>query len=309
MKNLKAMILGTAVLTASMLSSAAISTWNGSVDGNWDTAGNWDNGVPTSTDQAIISNGDTVTKTGDLNILNNVGTDDDGLQLTNGTLNVSGSLTSTTGYGTNSNPVSNIGVSDGSTTGSLVIGETFNLGNKSDSFSRTFTYNIFTGSSLSADAFQGKAKSYSASTTGAGGWYLNVSGGSASFNSFDFTDVTNLSRSITGQITIGTTGTATGGTVNMGEVSTDWDDFSNQYVLFNDNLGSLTFGKTNYANITDVQTLIDNDYIRKDAGITNGFNIADNGSSWTVTVIPEPSTFAMMFVAGMGMLVACRRRR
>jgi hypothetical protein len=293
--------------------NAAVSTWDGSTNSDWDTAANWDpDGVPGSTDQVIISNGNAVTKTGNLDINNATGTNDDGLQLTNGTLNVSGNLSSFTSYGTNSNPTSNLGVSGG-TTGTLAVGGTFSLGNKSDSFSRTFTYNIYTGSSLTANAFQGVTGSWSGATSGTGGWKLNVLGGSLNItDTFDFTNVATSSKSPIGQITIGSLGTATGGSVNIGTMSDDWSLFSGQYVLFNDDLGSLTFGKTNYANIGDVEALIDGDYIQKDAGITSDFSIADNGSSWTVTLgaaIPEPSSFATLAgVMALGAAMIRRRR-
>ncbi len=286
--------------------SAAISTWDGtSADGNWDTAGNWDNGVPGTSDQAIISNGDTVTKTGDLTLDNN-STVDDGLQLTNGTLNVTGSFSNTIPtYTDNANMVSQLGVSDGSTTGTLTVGGTYTLGYKSSGSTRYATLDIFEGSSLTAADFIGRNRSYGTVSQN-GGWKLNVLGGSVAItDTFNFSDGSESGNG-RGIFTIGNLGTATGGTVNIATMSSDWTDLAGHYVLFNDSLGSLTFGKTNYANIADVQDLIDNDFIRKDGGITGGFSIIDNGTSWTVAV-PEPGTYALL--AGCFALASVMIRR
>lgn len=289
--------------------SAAVITWdNDSTDGNWDTETNWDtDGVPSDTDQVIISNGDTVTKTGDLT-LNNNSTVDDGLQLTNGTLTVTGSFSNTVpSYTTNANMVSQLGVSGGASTGTLTVGETYTLGYKTSGSTRYATLDIFEGSSLTAADFVGRQVAYGTVTQN-GGWKLNVLGGSVTItDTFAFTDGSESGNG-RGIFTIGSTGTATGGTVNIATMSDDWDNLTNNYVLFNDVLGSLTFGKTNYENIADVQALIDGDHIQKDAGIANNFSIVDNGTSWTVAV-PEPSTFsALAGLMALGAVMVRRRR-
>jgi hypothetical protein len=311
MKTLQTIILGAAVLAAPMISSAAVSTWNGSTDSDWDIASNWDNGVPTSSYQAVISNGNTVTKTGDISLNDVASSTEDGLQLTSGVLNVTGNLTSTSAGGADSSINNNLGVSDGSTTGTLAISGTLTLGTTNTTTSAVSSFNIYTGSSLTADAFQGRQGYYG--SAGTGGWALNVLGGTVNFTTFDFSTLSSVdSSNPTGILTIGTTGTASGGTVNIGTMSDDWAR-EGQYVLFNDILGSLTFGKTNYENIADVEALIDGDYIRMDSGITTyDFSIADNGSSWTVTLgaaIPEPSSFAALAgVMALGAVMVRRRR-
>ncbi|WFB36274.1 PEP-CTERM sorting domain-containing protein [Kiritimatiellota bacterium B12222] len=300
-------LLGTILLAAN--APAAINTWNNSsADGNWDTAANWSDGVPSSSDQAIIDNGDLVTKTGDLTLGNLRDSNEDGLRLTNGTLNVSGNYTSYTSWGGSGAIINDLGLSSGATTGTLNIGGTFNLGNTDSSSGNVATFNIYSGSSLSANAFQGKQGA--GGNAGSGGWAFNISGGSLNIiDTFDFSTLTTPdSSNPAGQLILGTTGTASGGTVTVGTMSDDWAR-DGQYVLFNDNLASLTFGKTNYSDLANVQTLIDNNYIRKDASVTDGFNIADNGSTWTVSIIPEPSTFILMLGGLLAMAVPLRRRK
>ncbi|MBL7837940.1 MAG: hypothetical protein JNM67_10520, partial [Bacteroidetes bacterium] len=47
-----------AFLTVAGALSAATITWNGNVNSNWTTAGNWSSGsVPTSSDDVVINNG------------------------------------------------------------------------------------------------------------------------------------------------------------------------------------------------------------------------------------------------------------
>ncbi len=96
----------------------------------------------------------------------------------------------------------------------------------------------------------------------------------------------------------------------MGTFATDWTDRASHYVLFNDTLGSLTFGKTNWEDLADVESLIAGDFIRKDGGITDDFVIRDNGSTWNVsfTPIPEPGTAALSLLAFVALLSRRSRR-
>jgi len=59
-------VVALAVVFASARAHAATVTWTGAVDGNWNTAGNWDVGVPTSADDVVITLGGTYTVTLDV---------------------------------------------------------------------------------------------------------------------------------------------------------------------------------------------------------------------------------------------------
>ena len=285
--------------------SAAVVTWDGSAsDGLWDTGANWDsNSAPGTTDQVIIQNGDTVTRASSISLNDLTGTTNDGLDLRHGTLNITGGFTSTTNGGTSSSPDSNFGVSGGATVGTLTMTGTLTLGNLNASSGSSASFNIFTGSSVSANAFAGDHTS----GTGVGGYSINVYGGGFNItNTFDWSDIASDGSANIGRIVIGSTTSAVGGTVMVGTMNNDWDDDGNRYVLFNDSLGSLTFGKTNWTNLADVQALIAGNSIRKDVSITNSFLITDTGTSWTVTIIPEPET---ALLGGLGVLLLLRRRR
>ncbi|GHB96021.1 PEP-CTERM sorting domain-containing protein [Cerasicoccus arenae] len=298
------------ILLVSLSAHAAVVTWdNGSTDGDWDTPENWDpTGIPAANDKVIINNGDSVSKTGSVFFNDIIGTSDDGLSLTNGTLTISGDFTSFTGGGSSSSVNSQIGVDGGATTATLNIDGTLNIGNTNNTSSSSASMSIFGGSLVSTNIFQGRL---SPSTSGhaTGGWTINVLGGSLSAATFDWANTTNLDPDPIGRVIIGSTGTAVGGTLSVTEMSDDWTDRAGQYVLFNDALGSLTFGKTNYSNIADVQNLITNDFIRKDGSILDDFGITDNGSTWTVSIIPEPSTYAMLLGALVLPILFLRRKR
>ncbi|WP_269536906.1 PEP-CTERM sorting domain-containing protein [Cerasicoccus fimbriatus] len=303
-------IAGAACLLIGTLSApAAVVVWNGSISDDWSTADNWSpSGVPGSSDQAVINNGDSVNQNGSITLNDVNGTSDDGLQLTSGTLYVTGDFTSFTSGGSNSSPINNVGVDGGATTASLTVDGTLSIGNTKNTSGSASSLNIFSGSSVVTNIFQGRHAG-SSSSDNTGGWNLNVTGGSMFASTFSWSTVAASDPDPRGVITLGSTSSAEGGSLTVTTMSADWDDRSNQYVLFNDELGSLTFGKTNYENIADVENLLFNDFIRKDASITNPFEVTDNGDSWTVSIVPEPSTYALIFGGLVLPLLALRRRR
>tara|TARA_R100000027_G_scaffold61057_1_gene52181 strand:+ start:14601 stop:15548 length:948 start_codon:yes stop_codon:yes gene_type:complete len=302
-----------AVTTGALLpitAQATIYTWdNDSTDGDWDTAVNWDPAsVPGEQDQAIIDNGDTVSKTGDLILRDKKETLDDGLRLLDGTLSVSGNFTTTTQGGSGSSIKSDLGVSGGATTGTFDVGGTLRIGNTNSGSSSVASLNIFEGSLVSVGTFQGDI-SPSTSGSATGGWKVNVLGGTLTADLFDWGDhSSSTDPDPTANLILGSTDSDIGGTVIIGVMSADWTMRAGQYALFNDTLASLTFGKTNYATITDVEYLIDNDFIRMDDSITQSFTITDNGSSWTVA-IPEPSSYSLLIGLIALPIVLVRRRK
>jgi hypothetical protein len=283
--------------------TAATKTWNsGAGTSNWDTDENWNPiGVPGTTDQAIINNGNTVTKATSLVLNDTTATTSDGLELQNGTLNITGSFTSTTAGGANSGLTSVVGTT--STDATLTISSTLTLGNTNTTSGSSSVLSIFAGSSVTAGAFQGQHGS--STTAGVGGYTINVTGGTFDVTgAFDWSNTSDLDP--TGSIRIGSVATPVGGAVTIGTMNADWDDRANQFVLFNDSLGELTFGKTNYPTVSNVEALIAGSFIRKDASITSPFTITDNGATWTVTV-PEPGLASGLVC--IGLMLGRRRRR
>lgn len=144
-----------------------------------------------------------------------------------------------------------------------------------------------------------------------GGYILNLNGGRMEVGTFDWR--TDQGMGAHGNETIASGSSISTAIVNLSEggiliadtMTANWIDSSNAFVNFVDGSGSLTFGKTNFSQSSDVQSLIDGNYIRKTTG--GVFNIADNGATWTVTVVPEPaSVMAVMACVTLG-LVASRR--
>ncbi len=149
---------------------------------------------------------------------------------------------------------------------------------------------------VTANTFQGLVPS-----TLTGGYSVLLDGGEFNITTtFNWKNQT-FSGTPTGNFTLSNNGTMT-----IGEMRSDWTDSSGFYVNFADVTGSLTFGKTNWTTLALVEGLISNNHIRKD--VAQAFQITDNDTSWTVTVVPEPSTWALL-VGSLTALVLFRRRR
>jgi hypothetical protein len=149
---------------------------------------------------------------------------------------------------------------------------------------------------VTANTFQGLVPS-----TLTGGYSVLLDGGEFNITTtFNWKNQT-FSGTPTGNFTLSNNGTMT-----IGEMRSDWTDYSGFYVNFADVTGSLTFGKTNWTTLALVEGLISNNHIRKD--VAQAFQITDNDTSWTVTVVPEPSTWALL-VGSLTALVLLRRRR
>jgi hypothetical protein len=150
---------------------------------------------------------------------------------------------------------------------------------------------------VTANTFQGLVPS-----TLTGGYSVLLDGGEFNITTtFNWKNQT-FSGTPTGNFTLSNNGTMT-----IGEMSSDWTDYSGFYVNFADATGSLSFGKTFWSTLESVQSLISNNHIRTD--VAQAFQITDNDTSWTVTVIPEPSTGALLAGSFMAALALFRRRR
>ncbi len=141
-----------------------------------------------------------------------------------------------------------------------------------------------------------------------GGYFINLDGGSltvaGTFNwDSNGIDEENLAN---GRINL-----SNGGTISAGTMTANWSESANTYIDFLDGTGSVTFGKTNFDTIVDVQALIDNGQIRLNGAISpTEFQINDGGSVWEITsTIPEPSNVAFAFGALVALSITFRRRQ
>ncbi len=128
--------------------------------------------IPAGDDRVVITNGDTVTSTSNVDF--NEADSANGLNLNGGsTLIVNGSVTSVSNGGSGSTIVNNIGTS--TTIGTLTITGILSAGNSGVSSGSSSNFNIFAGSSLSAGSFVGVHGS--GTNASAGGWTLGITGG------------------------------------------------------------------------------------------------------------------------------------
>jgi len=283
--------------------------WTGNTSNDWATRTNWtpDPGAVAIGTTAgtrfyrVTINGDvSVTRTGDVAFYNGgtpptSGTDITATAVTlsgGADLSISGNLRITSSSG---GYVRNASIGSGSTldiSGSLSAGAQNATGADS-------TWTI--GGIVNTGSFLG-FKSTSTTEAIGGGFVLNIAAGSLNvtndFNWRSNTTAVNLA-------TVGHINLTLGGTVNVGSF-TNWDTSNNNFVNFADNTGSLTFGKTGY-DLTDVQNLIDGNYIRKGLG-EGAFNIQDGGTNWIVTVVPEPTTAALCLLGPLALLLRRQRR-
>lgn len=323
LRNRRRVLLTTLAVGMTVLSPALrAQTWNGSVDTNWNTAGNWTpSGVPSEDNgAAIVINAGTVQYDGAVN---------GDLTLGNG-----GSITLNGGTFTQTNGVAfmNIGNGVGSAGTLTITGGTFSAGTSG---------NMRIG-------------------FGGGTGLVSVTGGTFNPTGLEFSSTGTLSvggtgvANITGNFAVSTGAVAvSGGTVNIsGELKPLGADFSVSGGAINANLisfdglatklnfsgGQITiasgafggiFGDSGYINFTngstgtivfsavsaDSATALLNSRLRfNDTVDGSKFVITDLGGgassvSLVAAAIPEPSAYAVLAGAAMFGIAASRRRR
>lgn len=278
---------------------AVLYTWNGGAGTtSWQDAGNWNpEGIPGSAynDTATINQAVTVTSTSlsfdqnpsASNTLTVISLSNSAKLLITGNLLVQGQSSGGSNIGRH------VSVGAGS---ELAVSGTLSLGTAAQSTSRVS--NLTVNGTVTTANFQGRP-----ATGSSGGFTVNVAGGNFSVtDTFEWTARTNGANSTT------FLSLSDGGAINIGTMSADWTEFTTQYILFSDGTGTLTFGKTNWETLDAVEALIAGEFIRKDASVANPFHIADNGGSWTVTVVPEPHAAALAGLGGVVLLLGKRRR-
>ncbi len=267
-------------LQAQTLQEHTLYTWDGGAGTTaWEDADNWDQGDVPAPHDALhnieISTAVTVVHTGPLTLNFNPYSPESvrsrqvmALLLSNG-----GNLSVTGNMAVRSLPnvARNVSIESGS---ELDVSERLQVGS-----ANTFRVNNWTiHGTVTANAFQGLVPS-----SEGGGYTVLLDGGelniTTTFNrknqSFEGTPTGNFTLSNHGKMIIG-------------EMSPDWTDYSGFYVNFADATGSLTFGKTNWETLESVEDLIRDNHIPKD--VAQAFQIADNGTSWTVSILPGPAT-------------------
>jgi len=277
------------------LQAQTLYTWDGGASTTaWEDANNWNpDGEPTpgaALHNVQISTAVTVVRTDALSFNFNptsVTANQTALVLSNsGNLSVTGNLT----VQSPSNVRRNVSIASGS---ELSVAGRLQAGS-----ANTFRVNGWTiNGKVTANTFRGMMPS-----TLAGGYSVLLDGGEFNITTtFNWKNIATFDGTPTGNFSLSNNGTMT-----IGEMSSDWTYYSGFYVNFADATGSLTFGKTNWSTLASVEGLISDNHIRKD--VAQAFQIADNGTSWTVTVIPEPSTWALL-AGSLTALVLFRRRR
>jgi Tfp pilus assembly protein FimT len=278
---------------------AVLYTWNGDAGTtSWQDAGNWSpGGIPGSAynDTATIDQAVTVTSSS-LAFDQNPSTSNTltVISLSNSAkLHVTGNLLVQSQSSGGSNIGRHVSVGAGS---ELLVSGTLSLGTAAQSTSRTASLTV--NGDVTTANFQGRP-----ATGSTGGFNINVIGGN-----FEVTDTFDWTTRTNGGNTTTFLSLSEGGAINIGTMSADWTDYTTQYIFFADGTGTLTFGKTNWETLDAVEALIAGDFIRKDDSVANPFYIADNGSSWTVTVVPEPHAAALAGLGGLALLLRKRRR-
>ena len=285
--------------------------WSSDSSGAWETAGNWTPapgaviGTSTATryDRVTIDKNVVVTRTGNIDFYDKgsggtkAGTFN-ALALSNGaSLVVSGSLRVSSVSGAPDAAVRNVLIDTGS---SLNVGGRITTGIQNSSASNS-TWSV--KGTVEADSFLGQKTT---STTFSGGFILNIDAGSFTItNTFDWgIPATGTNTGTLGQINLSNNGTFTVGSIANWATSTS----SANYVKFLDDSGVFTFGYSTLETLQEVEQFISDGYITKSNDVMGYFHIVDTGSSWQVSVIPEPSTYALL-AFGVGSAIFFRRKR
>ncbi len=191
-------------------------------------------------------------------------------------------------------------------TRNVLIGSTSSVSTKdifagSDSGSGNSTW-LLQGS-LTATNLTGY-KSTGAGQTG--GFIFNLDGGSLNISgTFDWRNSVSAQSNSIGQINIFNGGTASLGTLQSFGLS------SNDFINFYDGTGSLLFSYGDYTQISSVQALIDDGFIRMDHSVEGTFDILDTSTGWLISVkaIPEASTYVLSALGALLLTVANRKRK
>jgi len=134
---------------------------------------------------------------------------------------------------------------------------------------------------VTTDYFAGaKTRSETAESRLAGGYVLNVDGGKLTVRKlFDWADDRTTHPGSTGQINL-----RVGGEVSVGVMDADWTSSTENYVNFVDETGRLVFGKENWPNRSDVESLIQKGFLRLDRSVTRPLEIGEENGNWVVKV-------------------------
>ncbi len=296
-------VAAVAIVSSPAFAAPLTHTWIGGSTGNWATDTNWSGntvpgiaGTEGGKDAVIISgSGVSVTNTGNIEFSGADAAKNgtfiafsllDGAKLDNtGNFSVYGSSGS---GGTFRNAVIGAG-------SRLIVSGTLSVG-ISNNGAQTSNWTI--NGEVTANQMRGYR---GASATG--GFILNIDAGRLTMNGFNWGN---------GTAGLGTINISNGGTVDFGIMSTNWLSSTRHTINFLDGTGSITFAHENWATQQAVENLIANGQILSAGSLASPgfFNIIDNGSSWTVTAIPEPSTAALVGAAATaaGLLRAKAKR-
>jgi fibronectin-binding autotransporter adhesin len=269
------LLAGTAGLTVFPTAAQAASVWNVS-SGEWTTAGNWTGGLPTSSTQAIISNGGTATlgvssaKTGASSqvIVGNTAATTGTLVLQNAstlTTSTSGVILGNVANSTGTAMVTGSG-STWTDSGAFVVGQ-----------SGTGTLNILSGGAVATSNLfliaNGSGSTGSVTVNGAGSSLTNsllISVGGAGTGTLSITNGATVSNTmISGQISIGSAGIVTVDGAGSTLINRTWLQVAGKLSITNG--GTVTTGGGLLGNASTAVGIV---------------TIDGKGSSWTVVTAP-----------------------
>lgn len=280
-----------AALCASPVIAAPITyLWSSPTGGDWGSTGNWSpNGIPgitgtTNLDAAAIQSAVSVTYTGNL-FFNGSDANKNGaftaLSLTNGaSLSVIGDLQTLSSSG-NGGTSRNALIDTGST---LNISGVLGIGISNNGVS-TSTWTV-------RGNINTENLTFFRNVSAPGGAILNVDGGKVNVTNTLNWGNPGASNSV-GQINL-----FNGGELSVGIMHSNWTGNDSFYVNFVDDSARLLFGSSNWDE-SKVRNLISQGHILYSGSVYNDFSVSLDNGVWAVTVIPEPSSLALLAFAGI----------